>query len=1406
MYRLKTHWLVKTVSVLVIISFITLDIAWSHPSEFSKNTNALAAESVFQQEMMSRLRGSFQGSIISNIRLMSMVIDVAEYVLGDPKGGKKPLPEQHLYCVNQAETIMAGNRMPALREVGITRVAYNEKENVALLRYEDGKKSYVIQVALKDQTAERKLVGYDFLINDRFVIKCAEEERAVPEPGIAERRHETPDQAEGMKEKGQSPRPARRVVVVGGGAGTNFFSEVVDGLGWQIDRVLTPFDDGDRTGLIRAYMSTKLKEKNHSIDFFAVGDLTKALVDQASHSIAIQKIMETKLKDSPTLVEQVKSAIKAVEEEAKKPEHQAENYGVDIPEFETFKINLLELAEGFDRDFMDFGLYAHEIKKPHSLRHLIYLECFWQAFPEGQQYETSVRDGTSRFVRLLGITESNAFLSSVSKTLGKLVAERKDQGPVVGQSNITIDEKLGLVQKLTFDTGMQEFPDANTRVIELIDSLKPGDMIILGPGSFYTSVVCNLLPEGMVRAIAKAKRRGALPVFAFNPIYCNETKGIQEAGLPPFVEMTRQVEKQTGYRFDDLFAYCIVNDAAVNSRNVINLMSRKGSIGGDKKFDDPHKYRHGVIEGKDDLIRYFAAHGYDTTVISGNLMTVVTAGEKQEASYNPEVFKSILAAMAEDYEGSAIPEIMLVSDTHATIDGLIRFKATMPGRKIFNNGDMVDRGDELWNLMRLVDYFTLGDHELWAIGACLGHDYLLALWLRSLYRYPATTRILGEMGLDELIDSDRTRLFEQLKQIAEEQYSDTDLERLKELIEAKYGGAKKKFKGSDSVAEHLMFVIWLKVAHSKVKALVDRWGERRVPSCFLDMQRDIEDLPREAKVDRFDLRLTEKEERVLRDFRKAFLKKRPDKEQKPGARGKTDDSKSPANLAAHFLKGRVYQILQPLPDITANDILRDNGVSFYKPVAHFEADQSKAEKPEAAYPKALLLHANIPMDNLGNPVNLLGEAVPMEDLRAYFDHLNRNLAAIEERFRMYRDRMMIDGEINEDFWDFDLEEGQNLKVRNPEEFLMLLADSEYSPLFARKQTRIRTNVDVSSEPDNRSYVFLTRNYAQKEEMEKAKLATGADISKVKQNLTRLYGLAESDFTEFNGALYLANDGVNAKIAGKIAEAFGVDTIILGHIGRNKKTGEPAGFANGRIWMIDGSFAKKSGETGELAAEETGGFLLLRKRQSANDPGMTSGRLATLEEVLKNEKNIFNAEKAAIIPELTAKELLYFNAKLKWREVSLAPLLLQDLLKMTGDPKAVCTRKDWAVLYGGLSLKDKEKLIENIREALKGDKIREALRKVGYDVNSAKTGVDGALLKALAEIPENDDPRILSWLSVKPKRFILPVWMALPGSTDCVIAMRPRVAELTPETITATVNSSLSEVFARPAEPDHTIYI
>ncbi|MCZ7645196.1 MAG: YvcK family protein [Planctomycetota bacterium] len=150
-----------------------------------------------------------------------------------------------------------------------------------------------------------------------------------------------------------------------------------------------------------------------------------------------------------------------------------------------------------------------------------------------------------------GVREANRILSVRGQVLPStldrifLVAHHEDGTKTTGQAQIAKSEKR--IKKLELK------PKPEPAAADIVKAIEEADLVVLGPGSLYTSVLPNLLIEGLPAALARTK---AKKVFVVNIMtYEGETRGYH---LPDFLAaLDRHVSP---YRVYD---YVLVNQAPI---------------------------------------------------------------------------------------------------------------------------------------------------------------------------------------------------------------------------------------------------------------------------------------------------------------------------------------------------------------------------------------------------------------------------------------------------------------------------------------------------------------------------------------------------------------------------------------------------------------------------------------------------------------------------------------------------------------------------------------------------------------------------------------------------------------------------------------------------------------------------
>lgn len=118
----------------------------------------------------------------------------------------------------------------------------------------------------------------------------------------------------------------------------------------------------------------------------------------------------------------------------------------------------------------------------------------------------SQKEAVKETCRLLQV-EGNVI--PVTYDNSQLVARYDNGQQILGEHHID-EPDLALGQHRI--VGLEVFPKAKANP-EALEAIKNADMIVMGPGDLYTSILCNLVVDGIARAVAKSK---AQKVFIIN--------------------------------------------------------------------------------------------------------------------------------------------------------------------------------------------------------------------------------------------------------------------------------------------------------------------------------------------------------------------------------------------------------------------------------------------------------------------------------------------------------------------------------------------------------------------------------------------------------------------------------------------------------------------------------------------------------------------------------------------------------------------------------------------------------------------------------------------------------------------------------------------------------------------------
>ncbi|WP_263378486.1 gluconeogenesis factor YvcK family protein [Granulicella paludicola] len=132
-----------------------------------------------------------------------------------------------------------------------------------------------------------------------------------------------------------------------------------------------------------------------------------------------------------------------------------------------------------------------------------------------------------------------------STTENATISARMDDGSLVeGETNITASKQTIRELMLT--------PHDAAPLPETLDAIAAADLITLGPGSLYTSLITNLLVRGIPEAIAASQ---ATRVYICNLMtQANESLGLSAA---------QHIEKILDHAGEQIFDYALINTAPI---------------------------------------------------------------------------------------------------------------------------------------------------------------------------------------------------------------------------------------------------------------------------------------------------------------------------------------------------------------------------------------------------------------------------------------------------------------------------------------------------------------------------------------------------------------------------------------------------------------------------------------------------------------------------------------------------------------------------------------------------------------------------------------------------------------------------------------------------------------------------
>ncbi len=247
------------------------------------------------------------------------------------------------------------------------------------------------------------------------------------------------------------------------------------------------------------------------------------------------------------------------------------------------------------------------------------------------------------------------------------------------------------------------------------------------------------------------------------------------------------------------------------------------------------------------------------------------------------------------------------------------------------------------------------------------------------------------------------------------------------------------------------------------------------------------------------------------------------------------------------------------------------------------------------------------------------------------------------------------------------------------------------------------------EEDNWAYQFLGVRARQK----KGETVSAKPVGeKARRNLRGKFRVTKNDYVRDGEEYYLRESG-SRKIADKMAEDCGVDIFVGGHVGK-------VGTFAGRLILQDPVYARKGGVGG---FEDHGSALVVLDDGSLYQLDHRNFFDLITDPLTKDRVN------EAVGHHIRLTEMDYYKWPLNWRQMSIYPLLMEQVLGLFGQKLPYGQEK---IVFGEEEFKDmvmngeylRQEVNEDIREAIlgelmeKGEAVVEDLR--GEEAKGQKT--------------------------------------------------------------------------------------
>ncbi|MDD5568063.1 MAG: YvcK family protein [Candidatus Omnitrophica bacterium] len=217
------------------------------------------------------------------------------------------------------------------------------------------------------------------------------------------------------------------------------------------------------------------------------------------------------------------------------------------------------------RDLFQFRFDTNSALSGHSFGNL-FITVMTQLTGD---FEKAIKE-TSKVLALRG----QVIPSTLNKVV--LVAEHKDGSTTVGENKIPKTHRS--INKVYLN------PEQSQATPDAIKAIEEAQIIVLGPGSLYTSIIPNLLIREITEAVSSSQ---ALKVYV-----CN---AMTQPGETDGFSASKHVEVLVGHSHPRIIDYCVVNTGEI-PQSILKRYAQQGSlpVANDRKKVEEMGYR--VIE------------------------------------------------------------------------------------------------------------------------------------------------------------------------------------------------------------------------------------------------------------------------------------------------------------------------------------------------------------------------------------------------------------------------------------------------------------------------------------------------------------------------------------------------------------------------------------------------------------------------------------------------------------------------------------------------------------------------------------------------------------------------------------------------------------------------------------------